>query len=227
MVNKVAGDLLKSSLKWAALAAVLLAAPAFAQAPAAVPSAPVKAAPAKALDKPLWATLSPAQKVALEPLAGEWDKMEGMRKQKWLDIANRFSSMKPDEQARVHEKMREWVKMTPEQRRLVRENYTRAKKIDPTQKSEQWEKYQQLPDEEKQKLAAEAAAARSKKQLTNLPPPAQAGAKTVAPIKRPVQPVASCPAGTMIDTSRAGTPTCIVAQPQPPGSPVAPAPNVK
>ena len=227
MVNKVAGDLLKSSLKWAALAAAFLAAPAFAQAPAALPSAPVKAAPVKALDKPLWATLSPAQKVALEPLVGEWDKMEGVRKQKWLDIANRFSSMKPDEQARVHEKMREWVKMTPEQRRLVRENYTRAKKIDPTQKSEQWEKYQQLPDEEKQKLAAEAAAARSKKQLTNLPPPAQAGAKTVAPIKRPMPPVASCPAGTMIDTSRTGTPTCIVAQPQSPGSPVVPAPNVK
>lgn len=226
MVNKVARDLLKSSLQSAALVAAVLAAPAFAQAPAAVP-APVKAAAAKPLDKPLWATLSPAQKVALEPLVGEWDKMEGMRKQKWLEIANRFSSMKPDEQARVHEKMREWVRMTPEQRRLVRENYTRAKKIDPSHKSEQWEKYQQLPDEEKQKLAAEAAAARSKKQLTNLPPPAQAGAKTVAPIKRPVQPVASCPAGTMINPA-GHTPMCVVAPSSPPpGSPVAPAPNVK
>lgn len=225
-VNKVAGEFLMSSLKSAALAAAFLAAPAFAQAPAAVP-VPVKTAPAKPLEKPLWATLSPAQKVALEPLVVEWDKMEGMRKQKWLEIANRFSSMKPDEQARVHEKMREWVKMTPEQRRLVRENYTRAKRIDSTQKSEQWEKYQQLPDEEKQKLAADAAAARTKKQLTNLPPPAQAGAKTVAPIKRPLPPVAACPAGTVINTA-AATPPCVAAPASPPpGSPAAPAPNVK
>ncbi|WLI87539.1 DUF3106 domain-containing protein [Massilia sp. R2A-15] len=222
-----------SSLKSAAVFALAATVASFAgaQAPVAAPSpapaAAVKTAPAKALDKPLWASLSPAQKVALEPLAVEWDKMEGVRKHKWLEIANRFSSMKPDEQARMHEKMREWVQMTPEQRRLVRENYTRAKRIDATQKSEQWEKYQQLPEEQKQKLAAEAAAARTKKQLTNLPPPAQAGAKTVAPIKRSVPPAAACPAGTMINTA-ASTPPCVAAPATPPpGSPAAPAPNVK
>ena len=124
----------------------------------------------------------------------------------------------------MHEKMREWVRMTPEERRVVRENYTRAKKIDPSQKSEQWEKYQQLPEEEKQKLAAEAQA---KKQVTNLPPPAQSGVKTVAPIKRPLPPVAACPAGTTINTA-ASTPPCVAAPATPPpGSPAAPAPNVK
>lgn len=169
------------------------------QAPAATPAIAVKpatAAVAKApaaavLAKPLWVSLSPAQKTALEPLVGEWDRMEAPRKQKWLEIANRFASMKPDEQARVHEKMREWVKMTPDERRLVRENYTKAKKLDVTQKSEQWEKYQQLPEEQKQKLAAEAA--KSKKQLTNLPPPAQAGVKPLPPIKH----APACPAGSV------------------------------
>ena len=53
----------------------------------------------KPLDKPLWTTLTRPQQVALEPLADEWDRMEGVRKQKWLEIANRFASMKPDEQA--------------------------------------------------------------------------------------------------------------------------------
>jgi hypothetical protein len=72
-----------------------------------------------------------------------------LRKQKWLDIANRFASMTPDEQTRVHERMREWIKLTPEQRRLVRENYARAKKIDPGQKTLQWEQYQQLPEDQK------------------------------------------------------------------------------
>ena len=138
-----------------------------------------QAAPAAAtLDKPLWLELSRGQQVALEPLQKEWDAMEGLRKQKWLDIANRFSSMKPDEQQRMHQRMRDWLKMTPEERRLVRENYTMTKTLDKSAKSVQWEQYQQLPEEEKRRLAAEAAA---KKQVTNVPPKTQPTA--VAPIK--------------------------------------------
>ncbi len=138
-----------------------------------------QALPAAAtLDKPLWLELTRPQQVALEPLHKEWDAMEGLRKQKWLDIANRFSSMKPDEQQRMHERMRAWLKMTPEERRLVRENYTMTKKLDKSEKSVQWEQYQQLPEEEKRRLAAEAAA---KKQVTNVPPKTQPTA--VAPIK--------------------------------------------
>jgi hypothetical protein len=225
-VNKVTGNRLLSTLKAAAvLTAVVLAVSASAQAPVAPPVAvPPPATPAvnpvqKPLEKPLWATLSRPQQVALEPLAAEWDRMEGVRKQKWLDIANRFASMKPDEQARVHERMREWVKLTPEQRRVARENYTLSKKIDATQKSEQWEKYQQLPEEQKKQLAAEAASARAKK-VTNLPSQAQANVKTVAPIKH-AGPAAACPAGTVKNTT-AATPPCVPAPAA--AAPVAPAP---
>lgn len=187
-VNKVGRLACLTGIMLLAVAGAVTAQSTLAPAPAVTP---VKPAPAATLAKPLWVALTPAQKTALEPLAGEWDRMDAPRKQKWLEIANRFASMKADEQARVHEKMREWVKMTPDERRLVRENFTKAKKLDTTQKSEQWEKYQQLPEEQKQKLAAEAA--KSKKQLTNLPP-AQTTIKTVAPIKRPSAP---CPAGSV------------------------------
>lgn len=239
--NKVSGIPFLSSLKTAAAAvAVVLAGamigPASAQAPAHAPAAP--AAPAKAppaLDKPLWNSLTRPQQVALEPLKVEWDRMEAVRKQKWLEIANRFSSMKPDEQARVHERMRDWVKMTPEERRVVRENYTRTKKIDPGQKSQQWEQYQQLPEEQKKQLAAEAASARAKKQVANLPTTAQSKVKTVAPIKRSPPPAPACPAGTVKNTA-APTPPCVPAPgagpalapvPPPPPPPVAPVPNAK
>jgi Protein of unknown function (DUF3106) len=197
-------------------------------APAAVPAKPAAGAKApapKPLDKPLWAALSGPQQVALEPLATEWDRMDGLRKKKWLDIANRFSSMKPDEQARVHERMRDWVKMTPEQRRVVRENYTRTKKIEPSQKSQQWEQYQQLPDEQKKELAAQAASARAKKQVANLPTQAQSSVKTVAPIKHGPTPLACAP-GTVKNTA-ASAPPCVPAVPPPPVSPAAPAPNAK
>jgi hypothetical protein len=125
------------------------------------------------------------QQQALEPLNAEWDKMDALRKKKWLDIANRYASMNPDEQSRVHERMREWVKMTPEQRRQVRQNFARTQKIDPSSKSAQWEEYQQLPEEQKKELAAKAAI---KKQVANLPTPAQSKMKTVEPIKRPLPP---------------------------------------
>jgi hypothetical protein len=169
--------------------------PAAAALPAApkVPPVPATAAPAarpgtakpldkgaKPVDKLAWSQLSKPQQQALMPLAGEWDKLEGVRKQKWLEIANRFASMKPDEQARVHERMREWIKLTPEQRRVVRENYARSKKIEPSRKTEQWERYQQLPEEQKQKLAADAA---TKKQLGVPPSAAQRDLKPIAPLK--------------------------------------------
>jgi hypothetical protein len=235
-LNKATGTTLLPSLKTAASTAALvlfsaLMTTAGAQAPAAgsaaaAPAAGVPAsakpaarpaAKAKPLDKPLWNSLTPSQKIALAPIADEWDAADGVRKQKWLEIANRFASMKPDEQARVHERMRDLFKMSPEERRLVRENYTRAKKIGPSQKSEEWEKYQQLPEEKKKQLADEAAAARAKKQVANLPSASQSNVKTVAPIKR-TPPVAGCAAGTTRNTTT-GAPPCV---PAPAGTPVAP-----
>ena len=169
-------------------------------------SAPASArATVKPLDKPLWKDLSHPQQVALEPLMAEWDRMDLIRKQKWLDIANRYAAMKPDEQQRVHERMRDWIKLTPDERRLVRENYARVKKIDPSGKTAQWEQYQQLPEEQKKKLAADAAI---KKQVANLPSKPQTSVKTVTPIKAAV-PVA-CPPGSVKNVAGA-LPLCVAA----------------
>lgn len=222
-----------------ALAAGLAAAqpPATPAAPAGAPPALAPQAPAAAA-KPLWKDLTQPQQVALAPLLAEWDKMDTVRKQKWLEIANRFAGMKPEEQQRAHGRMREWLKLTPEERRVARENYTLSKKIDKSQKSAQWEQYQQLPEEEKRKLAAEAA---SKKQVTNLP--AKAQPKTVAPIKPPAAKPVVCGAGQVRNTNPAG-PACIpapAAVPAPiappavlppvttpvPGTPAVPVPNAK
>jgi hypothetical protein len=131
-----------------------------------------------------WRNLTPAQQHALAPLAREWDGMDASRREKWLKIGNRFASMRPEEQERVQERMRDWVKLTPEQRKIARENYTKTKKVGPEKKSVRWEQYQQLPEEQKQKLAAKA---RPKKHVANLP--LQPPAKTVAPIKATPKPV--------------------------------------
>jgi hypothetical protein len=167
----------------------------------------------KSGDKPLWRSLTPAQQVALQPLQAEWDQMDGVRKQKWLQLANRFATMKPEEQARVHERMREWAKLTPEQRELARETYTRTRKIAPEQKNATWESYQQLPEEQKKKLAASATARKTPRVV-----PSQANGKVVAPLG---QGATSCPAGTVKNTVSAAPP-CVT--PPPPPAPVPPAP---
>lgn len=146
--------------------------------PASKPQAPVK---------PLWVELTPAQRQALSPLAVEWDKLDSFRKKKWLAIGNKYASMKPEEQQRVQDRMRDWVRLTPEQRRVARENYARAKKLDRDQKSAHWQQYQQLPEEQKKKLAEASA---SKKHVATLPSPAHnKGNKTIPPIKSAPKPV--------------------------------------
>lgn len=146
--------------------------------------------PAKAptVVKPTWSELTPAQQQALAPLAGEWDKLDSFRKKKWLEIGNRYARMNPEEQQRMQERMREWVKLTPEQRRIARESYARAKKLGPVKKQEHWQQYQQLPEEQKKKLAESAA---SKKHVAALPSPAtqNRNTKPVPPIKLAPKPV--------------------------------------
>ena len=189
-------------------------APAASAAPAAgTPAHAGKAAARKSGDKPLWRTLTPAQQAALQPLQGEWDAMDGLRKQKWLDLANRFAGMQPEERERVQQRMRAWVSLTPEQRELARETYNRTRKIAPDQKTATWESYQQLPDEQKRQLAASSAAHKA-------PPvvPSQAGGKAVVPLG---QGALACPAGSVRNTVSA-TPPCVPA-PAPSASPTPPA----
>lgn len=116
--------------------------------------------------RPKWTELTPAQRQALSPLAAEWDQLDAIRKKKWLEIAARHAQMTPEDQQRLQNRMREWARLTPEQRRIARDSYARAKKLDAGQKTAKWERYQSLPDEEKQKLAARAE---KKKNVVNLP----------------------------------------------------------
>ena len=168
---------------------------AFSQAPSSPPTAtppnrsPRTLAPQQQSSSgPSWAELTPPQQQALAPLAGEWDKLDNFRKRKWLAIGNKYAVMKPDEQQRIQERMRDWIKLTPEQRRIARESYARAKKLDSTEKSERWQQYQQLTDEQKKKLAADAA---SKKRVATLPSTTHSSGKgkTLPPIKSAPKPV--------------------------------------
>ncbi len=136
------------------------------------------AAIAPPLPQPSWKELSAEQQRVLAPLAGEWNQMEGFRRKKWLGIAQRYSSLTPDEQTRVQRRMTAWAKLTPDERKRARDQYKSLKTAPPEQKQavkQKWEEYKELPESEKTRLKAEAA-----RKPTPRPAPSKAA---IAPAK--------------------------------------------
>lgn len=101
-----------------------------------------------------WSHLSNAQHEALAPFAAEWDTFSDERKRKWIKIAGRYAKMSPESQKRLHERMMEWIRMTPDQRRVARENYQVSKALPAQARKKAWQAYQELSPEQKAKLAA-------------------------------------------------------------------------
>ncbi|KAG0190113.1 hypothetical protein DFQ28_002476 [Apophysomyces sp. BC1034] len=108
---------------------------------------------ADALNPLSWGRLTAAQRNALAPLASEWDRFSDERKRRWMKIASRYPKVRAEEQERLHRRMAEWVRMTPEQRRVAREHYQLSKKLSAQAREQAWAAYQQLPDELKRKLS--------------------------------------------------------------------------
>ena len=143
-----------------------------------------KAAAKGSSSDPAWKDLPAAQQQALAPLQPEWDKLDNRHKTKWIEIGKKFAAMKPDERVRIQGRMRAWVALTPDQRRVARESYVRTKKLNNDQKSAQWERYKSLPEEQKKKLAAEAA-----KNKVASPPSGTSKTRIVLPIKSTSAPI--------------------------------------
>lgn len=137
------------------------------------------------LPQPSWKQLNTEQQRILAPLSGEWDKMEGFRRKKWLGIAQRFNTLSPDEQARMQNRMKAWAKLTPEERKRARDQYLSLKKASPEKKEavkQKWEQYKELPEAEKARLKTQAA---------SKPTPRPASAKPAAPAAAQAKPAAT------------------------------------
>jgi hypothetical protein len=215
-LRAVAAPLLCAAAVTLALAAAW---PSFAQpAPGAKRGAASAAAGTTLLARnPAWSQLTPAQRTALAPLEKEWPGIDTLRKEKWLEIADRFPRMPADERARVQERMAQWARMSPKERGEARLHYQELRQITPAERQARWEKYQALSPEERAKLAeqarpadkASAPASRSpsananrKSNLVTLPPPNSGNVKPVAP--------------TVVQAKPGATTNLISRQPAPP-----------
>jgi len=106
-----------------------------------------------------WQELSPAQRAALKPLERDWAGISAAQKLKWMEIADRFPSMKADERNRIQARMSDWARMTPEQRGQARANYQKARQAAPSDRQAQWEAYQSLSPDVRRQLADRASPA--------------------------------------------------------------------
>lgn len=106
---------------------------------------------------PGWGTLTTAQKEALYPLANRWSVLSEAQKRNWLHLAAGFHALSPEEQAKVLERITDWANLSVQQRSQARLNYAAASKITADDRRAQWEAYQALSAEEKNRLAATAA----------------------------------------------------------------------
>ncbi len=129
----------------------------------ATPTAPPATA-ATAETKPLWKELTPAQQASLRPLAANWSTIDEPQKRKWIALSNNYATLPPAEQQKMHSRMAEWASLSQQQRTQARMNFAESNKLVPKEKAEKaatkaadWEAYQALSPEDKQKLAAKAA----------------------------------------------------------------------
>ncbi|MEO6321890.1 MAG: DUF3106 domain-containing protein [Polaromonas sp.] len=122
-------------------------------------SAPVSGKPAAS--GPAWSDLTALQQKALAPLASSWNtSMSEAQKRKWLEISRNYSALSPEGQATLNSRMNDWVSLSPQQRAQARLNFGKTKELSrqltPEEKKAQWDAYQALSPEEKQKLAAKS-----------------------------------------------------------------------
>jgi len=109
-----------------------------------------KAAPAAG---PSWNQLSPQQREALAPLAGDWAAMPAENKRKWIEIANKYPQLSPEGKERLQARMAEFAKLTPEQKRTARENFQRAYELPRESRESAVQQFQALPEDQKKELS--------------------------------------------------------------------------
>lgn len=107
-----------------------------------------------------WATLNGVEREVLATLESDWTRMDTAGQQKWLKLAGRFASLRPEDQVRIRARMAEWSRLTPVERMLARQQFLDSRDWPARDRQERWQAYQALSPEQRQTLA-ESALARS------------------------------------------------------------------
>ena len=84
------------------------------------------------------------ERMILEQLAKYWDRMDPVKKQKWIGITNRYPNMTPLEQQRIQKDILDLDSLTPKQKREAQKIYQQIKNM-PLEKKlkikKKWKKF--------------------------------------------------------------------------------------
>ena len=105
-----------------------------------------------------WLSLTAAEKSSLAPLEKSWNVLSEGQKRKWLAIAKTYPTLSVEGQEKLHSRMVEWAALSPRDREVARLNFAKSKTIAKSDRAANWEAYQALSPEEREKLAQGAKA---------------------------------------------------------------------
>jgi Protein of unknown function (DUF3106) len=103
-----------------------------------------------------WSSLRPAQQTALQPLQDSWSEIDAVHKRKWVEVADKFVSFSPADQARIQGRMAHWAQLSPSERGATRLNYLEAQRIQAAERSTKWEAYQALSPEQREQFMSKS-----------------------------------------------------------------------
>ena len=140
------------------------------------------------ISAPNWGELPRDQQVALSPLQKAWPELTDGQRRKWIAVVRNFSKLSVPDQEKIQDRMEDWAALKPAQRELARDNFASSKLAPTASKAGSWEEYQALPQEERDRLAAQAKAtkpraAKSPKATPTNPPPPTPNVKSNYPLQ--------------------------------------------
>ena len=146
------------------------------------------AAPAarKPESSPTWKDLSPSQQTALTPLRKLWPEISEAQKRKWLALSVNYNERSAEEQEKMQARMKDWAKLTPQQRALARLNFAEVQQVTIDERKTKWEAYQSLSRDQREELSKARPAAPNSAAIATRPVPAQKLA--VSPPSKSAQP---------------------------------------
>lgn len=125
-----------------------------------------------------WSELDHTHQQALAPLKNNWPELSDIQRRKWIAIVKNFSSLKPEDQTKLQERMTVWATLNPQERERARENFANSKLTKPSGKTDSWEEYRALPQIERDKLASQTNKKRPSAAKTPKPIPKTALSST-------------------------------------------------
>ena len=149
------------------------------------------------LVEPLWSDLTPAQREALAPFESEWNSWAVPEKKSWVALADRLPRMSASKRDTAQRRIREWARLTAEQRRLARANMRLAKERPAGNRVTEWEQYRSMTQE--QQIVLRQAGSTSNTAAGHARAPTGLAKQASKPLPRRVEPGRA--AGVMLPAS--------------------------